>query len=416
MSARALRVVPCMLPAAVLLAVLGGCKGGSTLSAGGTSPPPVVNTLALTVDGGPAAAPGAINHAYVTVTVCAPGSQTQCTSIDHVLLDTDSIGLRLVGSVLAAKSVSLAAETDGQGNKLEECVGFGSGQTWGPVARADVSMAGEAAAAVPVQVMDATGTGAPAPSPCGAPGTLLNGVGGFTANGVLGVGVFAQDCGAGCTNSAAPPPVYYGCSTAGVCTAESVALADQVANPVASFAADNNGVIVALPSLQNANGDASVTGELIFGIGTQTDNALPTTALTILGTDANGDFTATYNGGATALPASIDSGTDAYYFDDPSIAVCTSGAFLGYYCPAVAPQSAFAVNTGVGANNGTGTVDFAIADPNTFVANATAFANLATGRGATRFTWGMPFFYGRRVYVGIEQKTVGNTAGPLYAY
>ena len=415
MSARSVPAASVWLSAAVLCVTLGGCKGGSTLAAGGAGAA-TLNTTALTVDGGPAAAPGAINHAYVTVTVCAPGSKTQCASIDHVLLDTDSVGLRLVGSVLAAKSVSLPAETDGQGNRIEECVAFGSGQTWGPVARADVSMAGEIAASVPVQVMDDTGTGAAAPATCGANGTLITGVGGFNANGLLGVGVFAQDCGSGCTNAAAPPPVYYGCTTAGACTAESVPLAGQVTNPVAAFATDNNGVIVALPNLPNANGEASVTGQLIFGIGTQSDNALPAASLTILGTDANGNFTATYNGGTTVLPASIDSGTDAYYFDDPSIALCSSGAFVGYYCPAVAPQNAFAVNTGVGANNGTGTVDFAIADPNTFVAGAAAFANLATGRGATRFTWGMPFFYGRLVYVGIEQKTVGNTAGPLYAY
>ena len=45
---------------------------------------------------------------------------------------------------------------------------------------------------------------------------------------------------------------------------------------------------VAHRAIQNANGDTTVTGELLFGIATQTDNALPTTALTVLGADANG--------------------------------------------------------------------------------------------------------------------------------
>ena len=99
-----------------------------------TPPTPVVNTMTVTVDTGPAAATGAINHAYVTVKVCAPGSQTQCASIDHVLLDTGSWGLRLVRSVLTADTVTLSAETDAQGNTIEECVTFGGGQTWGPVA------------------------------------------------------------------------------------------------------------------------------------------------------------------------------------------------------------------------------------------------------------------------------------------
>jgi hypothetical protein len=96
--------------------------------------------------------------------------------------------------------------------------------------------------------------------------------------------------------------------------------------------------------------------------------------------------------------------------------VCAAGAFVGYYCPAVAPQAAFAVNTGVGVNNATNTVDFAIADPNTFVANAAAFIDLAGGGGSTSFTWGMPFFYGRKIYIGIDQRVAGIYTGPYYAY
>jgi hypothetical protein len=396
---------------------LAACIGGNGTTAATAPVAPVVNTTALVVDSGPAGVTGAINHAYVTVRVCVPGSQTQCADIDHVLLDTGSWGLRLVRSVLTAHGVTLSAETDAQGQAIEECVTFGGGQTWGPVAPADVSLAGESAAKLPVQVMDDTSAGAPPPATCGANGTLINSVSGFNANGVLGVGVFAQDCGAGCVNAASPAPIYYGCTTAGVCTAENVALANQVTNPVAMFAADNNGLIVNLPNLQNANGDLSVQGEVVFGIGTQTDNALPTAStLTVLGTDANGDFTATYNGATTSQPALIDSGADMYSFNDPTIAVCASGPFVGYYCPAVAPQSVFAVNTGVGVNNATNTVNFAIADPNSFVANATAFVNLGGGGGATHFTWGMPFFYGRKIYVGIDQRVAGTYTGPYYAY
>ena len=395
------------------------CKGGNgSLGIGVTPVTPTLNTVALTVDTGPMSATGAINHAYVTVKVCAPG-KTQCANIDHVLLDTGSVGLRLVRSVLTAGAVTLSAQMDAQGRAIEECLSLVGGQTWGPVALADVTLAGEVAAKLPVQIMDDTGAGAPPPATCGANGTLINAVSGFDANGVLGVGVFAQDCGSACVSPAAPLPIYYGCTTAGVCTAENAVLAVQVANPVAMFTADNNGIVVNLPNLQNANGDATVQGELIFGIATQTDNALPATGLTVLGTDASGDFTATYNGGTTPLPALIDSGTDAYAFDDPAIPVCpaaTSGIFGGYYCPTVAPQSVFAVNTGVGANNASSRVDFAIADPHTFVATAAAFTGLAGGGGSTRFTWGMPFFYGRKVYVGIEQRVAGTYTGPYFAY
>jgi hypothetical protein len=143
---------------------------------------------------------------------------------------------------------------------------------------------------------------------------------------------------------------------------------------------------------------------------------MPPTGVSIMAADANGDFTATYNGGTTALPAIIDSGVDAYAFDDPGIAVCSTGAFVGYYCPAVAPYSVFAVNTGAGAGGVSNTVSFAIADPNTFVANASAFVDLGGGGGSTRFIWGMPFFYGRKIYVAIEQRVAGGATGPYYAY
>jgi len=406
------------LPAAIMLTACIGGSGKGT-GAGVVSTPPVQNTTASTVDSGPAGATGAINHGYVTVKVCVPGSQTQCASIDHVLLDTGSSGLRLVRSVLAARGVTLSAETDTAGRAIEECLGFNGGQTWGPVASADVFIAGETASAVPVQVMDDTASGAPPPATCGANGTLINGILGFNANGVLGVGVFAEDCGQNCVAAATALPIYYGCTSAGVCTAENVSLAEQVTNVVVRFAADNNGVIVVLPNLINANGDVTVSGELIFGIATQSDNALPATGLTVLGANPGGDFNATFNGGSTVLPALIDSGTDAYAFDDPTIPVCGAGSvasFVGYYCPAAAPQNAFVTVTGMGANNASATVDFAIADPNSFVANAAAFIDLAGGAGAKQFILGMPFFYGRKIYIGIEQRVSGSYTGPYYAY
>lgn len=397
--------------------LLWGCVGNKSSTPANATPPPTLNTMAITVDSGPTAATGQVNHAYVTVRVCASGSTTQCANIDHVQLDTGSWGLRLVRSVLTAASVTLTAETDTQGRTIEECVHFGGGQTWGPVALADVTLAGEVAAKVPVQVLDDSGAGAGAAAlaACGAT-ALINDVASLGANGLLGVGVFAQDCGTACTNAATPLPTYFGCPAAGVCIAENVALTAQVTNPVAMFAADNNGIIVNMPNLINANGDVSVQGELIFGIATQTDNALPVSGLTVLAADAAGDFRATYNGATTLLPALIDSGTDAYSFN-ATINPCVTGSFIGYYCPAVAPLDVYAVNSPPpGVSGLSNTVHFAIADPNTFVANASAFMSLANGGGSTRFSWGMPFFYGRKIYIGINQQVAGTYTGPFYAY
>ena len=409
-----------LISAATLLAACIGNKSNS----GGAPPPPTLNTMTVTVDTGPTAATGQINHAYVTVKVCVPGSTTQCANIDHVRLDTGSYGLRLVGSVLAAAKVTLTPEKDAQGQAIEECVGFIGGQTWGPVALADVSMAGEVAAKVPVQIMDDAATGAPPPAACGAAGNLINAVSGFGANGLLGVGVFIEDCGSQCVNAATPLNWYYGCTAAGVCTAENVALANQVTNPVAMFAADNNGVIVSMPNLINANGDVSVTGTLTFGIATQADNAPPVAGLTVLGADTQtGYFNAKYSSTtytSGALPAMLDSGTDSYHFDDPNIPACSTGLLVfvgGYYCPVTAPQTATVVNTGVGVNNGTSTITFAMADPSiTFTPGAAAFIDLAGGHGSLLFLYGMPYFYGKKIYIGIEQRVSGSYTGPYYAH
>jgi len=215
--------------------------------------------------------------------------------------------------------------------------------------------------------------------------------------------------------------MYYGCTPAGACSPENVALSLQVTNPVTLFEADNNGVIINLPALQNANGDMSVQGELVFGLGTQADNTLPLTGVTALGADANGDFATFYNGAAVSLPALIDSGTDAYLFNDPTIAICTSAAWVGFYCPAVAPQGLSALNisaqsTAAVVPSASNTVNFAVSDPDSFVAGASAFTGLAGGAGAKTFTWGMPFFYGHPVYIGFEGRPSGALTGPFYAY
>jgi hypothetical protein len=55
-------------------------------------------------------------------------------------------------------------------------------------------------------------------------------------------------------------------------------------------------------------------------------------------------------------------------------------------------------------------------NPNTFVSTASAFINLAGGSSSTVFNWGMPFFYGRKIYVGLEAKSAGSLTGPFFAY
>ena len=104
---------------AAALAALAACSAGTTSTTtttgpgtgGGTSvaeahldTPTGDNTTQIVVDAGPSGsfALGAVNVPYVTVTLCTPGSTAQCVSIDHVFLDTGSIGLRVLKSKVAS--------------------------------------------------------------------------------------------------------------------------------------------------------------------------------------------------------------------------------------------------------------------------------------------------------------------------
>jgi hypothetical protein len=138
------------------------------------------------------------------------------------------------------------------------------------------------------------------------------------SKGILGVGLFAADCGSACVNSALPR-WYYSCDATGACQASAQPLAQQVTNPVSEFALDNNGVVIDLPAVADADAP-SVTGSLIFGIGTQAD---------------------------------------------------------------IVPGGAFDDLAGIASNS---------------------------------FGWGLPFFFGRRIYTAIESRLTSAGAGPCYAF
>ena len=142
------------------------------------------------MDGGPAGlSPPAVDTGYVSVTVCVPGTST-CQTIDHVEVDTGSIGLRLISSVV---TVSLPALLDSASRPLAECLQFADGTSWGSVVTADVTMpvSGESAKGVNVQLIGAAAAGSP---PAACTGTPENTVSTFGANGILGVGPFNNDC------------------------------------------------------------------------------------------------------------------------------------------------------------------------------------------------------------------------------
>lgn len=419
-----------VLLCAALLA-LGGCGGGNssvTTVVGGTGAgvvaldtPTGPNTTEIVVDSGPASgfSAGATNVAYVTVTVCAPGSATACTTIDHVALDTGSYGLRLFKSAvgrLGLPPITLPADpvAGTPAGTAVECYPFVLGALWGPLARADLQIQGELAGSLPIQVIDdGNPPGYAAPAGCGsvATGGLLNSVSALQANGVLGVGMVAYDCGQACAaGNYASGNLYYVCpDPAGTaCVAAAIPIAQQVQNPVAHFPVDNNGTVIALPALPDL-GAAAVRGRLVFGIGTQSNNQIPVGAQMYF-VDPNPahasylSLTTAVDGGSYG-DSYIDSGSNAYFFDDPTIPLgCKSSGGVtsgGWYCPpAVRPFTA----TLTDAYGASGPVAFSVANADAlFGTSSVAFANLAgaVNQGSGTFVWGLPFFYGRTVMTSI---------------
>ena len=421
-----------------------------------------LNNLRVVVEDGPHGFQFSANAnvLYATVTVCTPGGDIsdprQCQTIDHVQVDTGSVGLRVLASKVRAlnlRRVPLAG-TD----TAWECYPFVIGGLWGANALADVHLGQQTASALSVQLIEDDANAAiQAPPDClsASNGPLLDSASSLGANGILGIGSTTLDCGKTCLdgNYAGTTVLYYSCpagaaNVAACGPAPTVPLAMQVYNPVAAFAPSyNNGVVLKMPAVAFP-GAASASGELIFGLDSVSDtasesgNRVPANARRIyLGVDGYAkpdsylNVTTVFNG-RTYLSSYLDTGTNGLFFDDTVLrnALCVGAV---WYCP-TAPQSTLALNAVI---SDAETVD-AIYNPNLdpllwphpapqsvdvnfqlsnaevlFSTSNTAFSDVAgtAPQGSIAFAWGMPFFYGKQVYLSIW-KQAGSLVAPWYAW
>jgi hypothetical protein len=395
----------CVAALSLVMACLGGCGGGGG-SDNSTPPATPQNVQPITVDAGPANIP---DIPFVTITICAPGSTSNCQTIDHVEVDTGSTGLRILSSVLSA-SLSLPQQQDASGNPIVACAQFADGFSWGPVKTADLRIAGEQASSLPVQII-----GDPAfpaiPSACSSSGPPENTVSDFGANGLLGVGLFMQDCGNACAQFAVSG-VYYICPTSG-CQPTQVAIAQQLQNPVGMFSTDNNGVLIQLPTLP-ATGATTASGSLIFGIGTQSNNGLG--GATVLTVDPNTGNIVTAFSNVSYTNSYIDSGSSAIFFGSSLFPICT-GTGTGFYCPSTTQSLSATLQ---GTNRAMSTVSFSVGNADQlFGTNPSfmAFNNIALPNpDPAGFAWGLPFFFGRNVFTAIEGKSTPGGPGPYFAF
>jgi hypothetical protein len=347
------------------------------------------------------AAPGLTRNMLTTSVIVCQSGTSNCATIDDIQVDTGSHGLRILASALPA-SLALSAISSGSG-VAGECAVFGGGYAWGAVRNADVRMAGQLATSVPIQII-ADAIVPNVPDDCAASGPSMLTLATLRANGILGVGLFAADCGNACTTSALPR-WYYRCDASGACTSTTQPLAQQVTNPVSRFPLDNNGVVIDLPAIAD-NGASSVTGSLIFGIDTQADNTLGTAS--VIRTNTASGYVSTTSAGRTIAQSYIDSGSNGIFFLSAQLPQC------GYwYCPA---SAALESATLMGTDGASAAVSFSIGNSSAlFASSNNAFNNLG-GIASSSFGWGLPFFFGRRVYTAIAQMQTSAGPGPYFAF
>jgi hypothetical protein len=429
---------------------LTGCGGGFRPLGPETNlpvPSTVNNTVPVTA--GLTSSGGRINGVFVSVTVCGPAvlpvgqnppggppPPPTCQTIPNILIDTGSVGLRLIetGTV---DGLSLPVVTDSNGNTMQECVQFADfSYAWGPVARATIQIAGETAAQVPLE-FETPNTGipiqiitqpdfvtTPAPADClasppsGGVPIAVNTVQTLGANGILGVGSFLQDCGSACASS--PPRNQYFSCPSGLCSVASVPQNLQIWNPVAAFAYDNNGLVLSLPYAP-PGGSGPVTGSLIFGNGTQSNNTFGN--VTLFAIDSYGNFpqVTLVTQPSPFLPAMpvvnylspqngsyLDSASPAIYFSDAqSLAVpeClnSDGQPLGLYCPSTLTPFFAQV---YGTNKASETLSWYVENATGLLSSQNSvFSTLGGDSGINVSTdyadFGLPFFLSHTVYVGF---------------
>lgn len=222
-------------------------------------------------------------------------------------------------------------------------------------------------------------------------------------------------------------------------------LAQQVANPVASFARNNNGVVLVFPAVPTG-GLKTLVGSLIVGIDTHSNNTVG--QATVYATNARGNITTICKD--KLLPSSfLGTGANGLFFFDPAIHPCTAAA--SFYCP-LTTLALSAVNTAA-KGCASGTVHFTVEnskqlDPSV---RAVSVGGGTIGRSlgnkdfewliaenaqsqelsvraakvggnpmqlsrSTAFVWGTPFFFGRTVFVPIDGASTLYGQGPYWAY
>lgn len=391
-----------------LLFSLSACNSGNIVA---TTSNQVNNVAEIVIDKGPDSLPesrATTNILYTTIRVCSPGSITNCLSIDHVLLDTGSTGLRIINSN-AIDALRLPRMLYNE-SLVNECTSFPRGYVWGSINYADVYWAHEIAPKITLQII--ANTTAPVPSSCldFSPPNPIHTVSELRANAIMGIGNMVYDKESDVLGIESSGAGYYSCSN-NSCSHINIPDTSQVSNIIAQFKDKTvtNGYLIQLPEVLESYTDI-LKGQIVFGLNTKSNNQISTQAKI---------FRAMPLGYITTIYANqvkfglFDSGTNSIKVTsntDPVIPVIHGELF---------PSTPIMLTAQL--------ADFAFAEPfyNLSDVNFMLISNqqvkpvlpyVGTYGGFSEFLWGIPFFIGKNVYFGINKATVNNESTPFVGY
>ncbi|MDQ5920195.1 MAG: hypothetical protein QG673_251 [Pseudomonadota bacterium] len=392
------------------LTALNSCGGGGGSTSSGNDPvnpitPPSSAYISASVSpnynsGGVCSN---VNTPCVSVTVCEPSSPTSCVTINNVLIDSGSYGLRVFSTELGSVGSNLQTESTDDGRTIAECVNYADGSAnWGPVARAKIVIGSESTIDnIPMQIINSSFGTLPFACQNAADNSSPDS---FGFNGVLGVGPLITDGGD-----------YYGCSDS-TCTQTSIPVESEVANPIAFLKTGHeNGVTFEFTPV-GSSGGSNAYGYAIYGVGTESDNTpsssvniypitIQTSGVSItMPTTSNDSYLANVSLGF------LDTGSNGLFFTDATGSIpLLSNTWYN-------PTTSLTLSV---SNNGI-PLSFSIANASAlFATSNSAFNNLGGTLGSSMsqyLDYGLPFFLGNTVYICFNGKTCSGESGPYWAF
>lgn len=410
----------------VFLLILSSCNiGGSSNNNAPTNP--VLNPLPtpsnsnlivnITPNGREGQLCGNINIPCVSVTICSPTNPTSCQTIDNVLIDSGSVGLRIFKSILNS---SLVLPLESAGNStIANCVGYGDlSANWGPLAIANITLSNESTTqSIPIQLIDSSYANGGSKCLNSFNNTrssfhLENSPEEFGFNGILGVAPIIYDNITG----------YFSC-TDSLCLDETEIIHEVTSllmtNPIAFLPESyGSGITFKLPTLDN-NGATNVVGYAIFGVGSNNDNIFES-GINIYHIYTDGSSNCNYYlficmpttllTNTTIQYGFLDTGSNFFSFNDDNISNTD-----GFYTPN-SMRTLYASNTSE--NGEVITTSFNIANIYNLFNNTnnTAFNNNGANGFDGFLDYGLPFFFGKTVYICFQDKTCNGIPGPYWAF